>query len=155
MRKLFFIGLVALLVAACQQEQRYFAESAEIETLKAGITAYESADWEKWKSHFSDTAKIYVNSTASMTLAEREADLGALTSAWGEYGFDKTDDHIEMVLDKNDETWVYYWATHNGTIKASGKKLALPVHLAVRFAEGKIVAEHVYFDTAPINAAMA
>ena len=65
-------------------------------------------------------------------------------------GFDKTDDHIEMVVDKKDETWVYYWATHKGTLK-NGKELTIPVHLAVRFDGGKIVAEHIYFDATELN----
>ena len=61
MKKLFLLGLTIILFVACQNKpQRYFADSAETKTLKAGITAYESGDWDKWKSHFSDTAKISV-----------------------------------------------------------------------------------------------
>ena len=62
MKNLFLIGLVIVIFTACEKpEQRYFAESAETKTLEAGIAAYESGDWDKWKSHFADTAKIYVN----------------------------------------------------------------------------------------------
>ena len=47
MRKLFLLGLAIVLFTACEQkEQRYFAESAETKTLKAGIAAYESGDWD-------------------------------------------------------------------------------------------------------------
>lgn len=59
-----------------------------------------------------------------------------------------------MVLDKEDETWVYFWGTHNGSVKATGKKLSMPVHLAVQFVEGKIVEEHVFFDGTEMNKAM-
>ena len=60
MKKLFLLGFAVLLFAGCNQEQRYFAESAETKTLKAGIAAYESGDWDQWTSHFADTAKIFV-----------------------------------------------------------------------------------------------
>lgn len=145
MKKLLVLGLAVILFAACQQEQRYFAESTEINTAKAGIAAYESGDWEKWRSHFADTAKIFVNSTKSVSAAEREKDLKAAVSTLASYGFDKEKEYIEMVLDKDKETWVYYWSTWNGESKAN-KKITVPVHLAMRFVDGKIVTEHVLFD---------
>lgn len=150
------MGLIATLFVSCEQaEQRYFGESAETATLEAGIAAYESGDWDQWRSHFADTAKIYVNSTEAMSLDDRVNQLSGMASALADYGFDKDDDHIEMVLDKQDETWVYYWATHKGTFKANNKSLEIPVHLAVQFADGKIVAEHVYYDATEMNAEMA
>lgn len=155
MKKLFLLGLAVITLTACKQEQRYFSESDEINTLKAGIAAYESADWEKWQSHFADTAKIYANSKEAMSLADRVAGLKEMTKALSSYGFDHEDDYIEMVLDKEHETWVYYWATHNGTIAGSGKEVSMPVHLAVQFANGKIVEEHVYFDATELNAGFA
>ena len=155
MKKLLLLGLTLLLFAACQQEQRYFAESAETKTLEAGIAAYENGDWEKWKSHFADTAKIYVNSNESMSVDARMAQFKETTPAWANYGFDKDKAYIEMVKDKEDETWVYYWAPHNGSIKATGKELSMPVHLAVQFKDGQIVEEHVYFDGTEMNKEMA
>jgi ketosteroid isomerase-like protein len=71
------------------------------------------------------------------------------------YGFNHDEAFIEMVLDKDNKTWVYYWATHNGTFSATNKELAIPVHLAVQFVDGKIVAEHVYFDATEMNAEFA
>jgi ketosteroid isomerase-like protein len=153
-KKLVFFVLTVTMIAACQQEQRYFAESAETKTLEAGIAAYESGDWDQWKSHFADTAKIYVNSNEPITVDERMAQFKQTTPAWADYGFDKEKAYIEMVLDKEDETWVYYWAPHNGSIKATGKELSIPVHLAVQFVDGKIVEEHVYFDGTEMNKAM-
>jgi hypothetical protein len=50
--------LALVLFIACKQEQRYFAESAETKSLEAGIAAYESGDWEQWRSHFADTLKF-------------------------------------------------------------------------------------------------
>lgn len=147
MRKLFLIGLVVTFLIACQDKpQRYFANSVETETLITGIKAYESGDWEKWKSHFADTAKIFVNSLKHVGVSERVETLKAMTSALSSYGFNHDKEYIEMVLDKEDKTWVYYWATHEGTFAATNKTLAIPVHLAAQFVNGQIVEEHVYYD---------
>ena len=157
MKKLFLLGLAVMLFTACQEKpQRYFSDSAETKTLKAGISAYEAGDWDKWKSHFADTAKIFVNSTKPLTVEKRVEGLKGMTSAMSSYGFvhDKHE-YIEMVLDKEDETWVYYWATHKGTFAANNKELSIPVHLAVQFVDGKIVEEHVYFDGTAMNAEFA
>ncbi|MDD7885679.1 nuclear transport factor 2 family protein [Flavivirga sp. 57AJ16] len=156
MKKLPLLLLAVILLIACQKHtQRYFAESAEIETLKSGIKAYETGDWDKWKSHFADTAKVFVNSTKPMTIEKRLEDLKAMTSAMSAYGFNHDKEYIEMVLDKEDETWVYYWAVHLGTFAANNKELAIPVHLAVQFIDGKIVEEHIYFDGTAMNSEFA
>jgi len=155
MKKLIYLVLVVLTITACKQEQRYFAESDETNTLKAGIAAYEAADWEKWQSHFVDTAKIYVNSKDPMSLTDRVAGLKDMTKAMSSYGFDHEDEYVEMVIDKEHETWVYYWGLHNGTVAGSGKEISMPVHLAIQFADGKIVEEHVYFDATELNAEFA
>lgn len=153
MKKLFLISTSLVLFIACQNKpQRYFASSAETETLKAGITAYESGNWDTWVSHFADTAKIYVNSIKPISVEERANGLKGMTSAMSSYGFNHDKEYIEMVLDKEDETWVYYWAAHKGTFAANGKELVIPVHLAVQFIDGKIVEEHVYFDATSMNA---
>lgn len=145
-----------MVIAACEkQEQRYFAESAEIETVKAGINAYESGDWEKWRSHFADTAKIYVNSDKSVSPDGRAKELQEAVANFSSYGFNHEKEFIEMVLDKEDETWVYYWATWNGEMAANQNKLSIPVHLAMRFVDGKIVNEHVYFDGTQMHKAFA
>jgi len=155
MKKLFLIGLVAIFFVACQQpEQRYFAESAEIDVLKAGIAAYESGDWDTWKGHFSDTAKIFVNSSTPVDIDTRLTELKGAAAAFSTYGFDKEDEFIEMVIDKDKETWVYYWAQWNGEIAANSKKISVPVHLAVQFTDGKITKEHVYFDGTTMNKEM-
>ncbi|GAA3655493.1 ester cyclase [Flavivirga jejuensis] len=152
MKKLLLLLLAVILFIACEKKtQRYFAESAEIETLKAGINAYETGNWDKWESHFADTAKIFVNSIKPLTVKKRLEGLKAMTSAMSAYGFNHDKEYIEMVLDKEDETWVYYWATHKGTFAANNKELSVPVHLAVQFVNGKIVEEFIYFDGTGMN----
>ncbi|MDO5971489.1 nuclear transport factor 2 family protein [Flavivirga aquimarina] len=152
MKKFSLLLFAVILFVACEKKtQRYFAESSEIETLKTGIKAYETADWDKWKSHFADTAKIFVNSTKPLTVEKRVEALKAMTSAMSSYGFDHDDEYVEMVLDKEDETWVYYWGLHKGTFAATNKELSIPVHLAVQFVNGEIVEEHIYFDGTAMN----
>ncbi|NNE32163.1 MAG: nuclear transport factor 2 family protein [Winogradskyella sp.] len=155
MKNLIYILSIVLLCVSCQEhEQRYFAESDEINTLKSGIDAYESGDWDQWKSHFADTAKIYVNTSKGIDVNQRLSDLQNFASAFATYGFNHDDEYIEMVLDKEKETWVYYWAEHRGKLNGSDKELSIPVHLAVRFSDGKIVAEHIYFDGTELNKEM-
>lgn len=155
MKKVILLVLVGVLFIACEKhEQRYFAESDETKTLEEGIAAYESGDWDKWRTHFADTAKIYVNSRDHISVDDRVAQLKEMSGAFSSYGFDKDDDYIEMVIDKEMETWVYYWANHDATLQ-NGKSMSIPVHLAVRFHEGKIVAEHIYFDATELNAEVA
>lgn len=156
MKNLFVFAVAMLLITSCQeQEQRYFADSPETATLKAGIDAYESGNWEKWQSHFADTAKVYVNSKDGMSVADRLANLKSTTSAFSSYGFDRENEYTEMVLDKEKETWVYYWAQHNGTFAENNKQLSFPVHLAVQFIDGKIVEEHIYFDATEMSNEMS
>ena len=145
-KKIILLVFAVMFFTACQQEQRYFAESAETKTLEAGIAAYESGDWDKWKSHFSDTAKIYVNSKESVSVDTRMKQLQNAAATFSTYGFDREKEYVEMVLDKEKETWVYYWANWNAEIAANKNKLSVPVHLSLQFKDGKIVEEHIFFD---------
>jgi len=152
MKKVIVLAMTIVLFISCQEkEQRYFSESSEINTVKAGIAAYEAGDWTTWKSHFADTAKIYVNSDKSISVDARITGLGEMSSAFSKYGFDHDDEFIEMVLDKEKETWVNYWAQHTATIAANNKLISIPVHLSVQFIDGKIVKEHVFFDGTEMN----
>lgn len=154
MKNLFLTGLAIILFTACQkQEQRYFAESAETNILKAGIAAYEKGDWDTWKGYFADTAKIFVNSRESINVDARLKDLKESTATLSSYGFDKEEEYIEMVVDKKDEKWVYYWAQWTGTLAANSKTISVPVHLAVQFTDEKITKEHIYFDGTEMNKA--
>ena len=156
MKKILVLAFAMLAFVACKQEQqRHFMESAEIDMVKSAIEAYEKGDMDNWRTHFADTAKIYPNSTEPLTVSDYMAMQGEMIANFSSYGFDKEDDYMEMVIDGNDETWVYYWADWNGTLKANGETLTIPVHLAIRFHEGKVIREHGYWDNSPINNAMA
>ncbi|MBN4084730.1 hypothetical protein JYT89_00145 [Flavobacteriaceae bacterium AH-315-B10] len=155
MRKLIILGLVVIIFTNCQQtEQRYFTESEEINLVKAEITAYQNGDFDKWKSHFADTAKMFFNSNKSVTVDARYEESPKFISNFKTYGFDREKEYLEMVINKKKETWVYYWAPWNGELAANNHKISFPAHLAFQFIDGKIVEEHLYFDPTSLNAAL-
>ncbi len=156
MKKLFLLGLAVILFTACQnQEQRYFSESPEIDSFKASISEYGSGNWEAWHKHFADTAKIYVNSLKSITATVLENAQKEMLANFSSYGFQDKGSFIEMVLDSDNETWVYYWANWHGTLKANGQEIDVPVHIASQYVDGKVVELYDYYDTAPITDALA
>ena len=155
MKKLFLLGLVLVLFTACKkEEQRYFSESSEIEILKAGIKAYEAKDWDVWKSNFADTAKIYHNTDKGSAPDDVMKNFESMLSNFSSYGFSDKGEFIEMVIDKDQETWVNYWGHWNGKLLANEKELHIPVHLTAQFINGKIVEEYAYYDTVSIVSAL-
>ena len=130
MKKLLLFALSAVLFAGCQkQEQRYFSDSPEISSMKASVSQYADGDWEGWSSHFSDTAKFYVNSNKAANMDEFKKGQLGLLSNFSSYGFVDEGSFTEMVLDSDNETWVNYWATWRGKLKANGKEVSVPVHI--------------------------
>ena len=155
MKKLFILGLSVILFFNCEKpKQRYFSDSPEIETVKAGIAAYESQNWEAWKANLSDTAKFYPNTTKGISATEYLENTKAMVATLSSYGFDKNRTFMEMVIDKDNETWVNYWSVWKGTIAANNKELTIPVHLTMQFVNGKIVEEYGYWDMSGYMAAM-
>jgi hypothetical protein len=156
MRKLAFVGVIALLFIACKQgEPRYTQSSAEIDTFKELLAAYEGADWENYTAKFADTAKVYHNTDdKSMTPAETVEAHKTNTSALSSYGFVPDKGDMEMVTTDKGETWVNYWGLWKGTIASNGKEMMIPVHVTAQFVDGKVVLEYGYWDNAPMQAAM-
>ncbi|MFH4966475.1 nuclear transport factor 2 family protein [Gaetbulibacter sp. M235] len=151
MKKILLLGLAVIFLAACEkQKQQYFSESPEIETVKVGIKAYETQDWTTWKANFADTAKIYHNTIKGITPDEDLEDIQEMISNLSSYKFDEKETFIEMVIDKDDETWVNYWSVWKGKLAANNQELTIPVHLTMQFINGKIVKEYGYWDSAPM-----
>lgn len=151
MKKLLLLSLAIIAFVACQDKpQRYFEESAEIETVKSGIKAYENQDWEAWKSHFADSAKIFHNTNKPASPSEMIEGMQQMLSHFSSYGFSKEGGIHEMVIDKDGKTWVNYWGNWGGKANVTGKQLVVPVHLTLEFVDGKIVQEYAYYDTAGI-----
>lgn len=156
MKKLFLLGLSVILFFNCEKpKQRYFSESPEINTFKTTVSEYNNGDWEAWHTHYSDTAKVYINSLKSITATDLENAQKAMLSNFSSYGFQDKGSFVEMVLDSDEETWVNYWANWHGTLKENGKEIDVPVHITAQFVDGKIVQLYDYFDATPINTAIA
>tara|TARA_R110002096_G_scaffold94512_3_gene212666 strand:+ start:1348 stop:2268 length:921 start_codon:yes stop_codon:yes gene_type:complete len=156
MKKLFLLGLVTILFVACQEQktQRYFSESSEIDSFKSGIVEYGNGDWDTWSSRYADTVKFYVNSNKAVSLDEFKKGQLGLLSKFSSYGFIEKGSFIEMVIDSDDETWVNYWATWRGKLKANDEEVSIPVHITQQYIDGKAVELHNYWDSAPITAAL-
>jgi uncharacterized protein len=60
------------------------------------------------------------------------------------------EDYFEMVVTDEGETWVNFWGLWSAVLKANEQKFEIPVHVTVRFENGKIVAEHGYWNSSEI-----
>lgn len=156
MKRILLLALAVTMFIACQNKpQRYFDTSPEIETLKAGIKAYEAQDWAAWKANFADTAKIFHNTNKASSPDQMMEGMKGMLSNFSSYGFSKEGGIYEMVVDKKGKTWVNYWNSWGGKAKVTDEKLVIPVHLTVEFVNGKITQEYAYYDTAGINKTLA
>lgn len=154
MKKLVLFGCILTLVLSCNKEpQRYYSESPEIETIKKRIKAYEAQDWDTWESQFADTAQVFHNKNTGISYLESLKGHQDMVSNFSTYSFSDEKTVLEMVIDKDGKKWVNYWSVWSGKLKANGKELVIPVHLTSQFANGKVVKEYGYYDTASITAA--
>ncbi|MEH6765500.1 MAG: nuclear transport factor 2 family protein [Aequorivita antarctica] len=154
MKRTLFLGLaIVLSLTACQtQEKRYTQQSAEIDTYKKVIDAYEKQDWEALASHYADTAKIMNNviEEEGKTIAEEVAtgkEDAALFSVWD---YVDGESEYEMVVTDKGQTWVNFWGIWKGTLTANNKTYTIPVHITGQFVDGKIVKEFGYWDLSKI-----
>lgn len=156
MKKTLLLGLVVILFIACQQvkPERYTTKSPEIDSYKVLLKDYQDGNWENWITHYSDTAKIYHNSIESMTPQQLRDGFIESLSNFSSYGFfDEDTTFFEMILDDENETWVYFWGNWEGKINVTNKELVVPIHIALQFVDGKIVEEYAFYDMSSINAA--
>ena len=70
MKKLLFTGLLLVLFAACQNEQRYSQTSPEVEMAKSIIKDYDAKNYESLVSHYADTANVFLNSITSFKASQ-------------------------------------------------------------------------------------
>ena len=156
MKNILLLALALLMLTACEkQKQRYLTESPEINAFKASISEYGSGDWETWRTHFSDTAKLYINSPKSISASDLENAQKEMLASFSSYGFQEKGSFVEMVIDNEEETWVNYWANWHGILKDNGKEIDVPVHITAQYVDGKVVEMYDYYDSAPITAAIA
>lgn len=156
MKKLLLLAMTVILFTACQNEpKRYFTESPEIASMKASVKQYADGDWDAWTAHFSDTAKFYVNSNKAVNIDEFKKGQLDLLSNFSSYGFVDEGSFTEMVIDSDEETWVNYWATWRGKLKANDQEIDVPVHITSEYVDGKVVQLYNYWDSAPITNALS
>ena len=154
MKKTLVFLLAAILIWSCKSESRYTTASAEIEHVKALLKDYESGNWEAWKGHYADTAKIYHNSTESSSVADVAKVLASNLEEMSAYGFQDKDRFFEMVIDDEGDKWVNFWGTWEGTIAENNQNLKIPVHLTVQFSGDKIVEEHAFYNMSELAMAL-
>ena len=155
MKNIILVGLVIVLFTACNQKQRYTQSSPEIDVFKSVIQSYNDQDWEGMTAQYADTAKTFNNSSdIGISLADmvdiHKQSLSNLSSR----GFLDKDQEYEMVVTDKGATWVNFWGDWEGTLKANGKKIKIPIHLTGQFKEGKIVRTSGNWDNAPMVLAL-
>lgn len=155
MKKLILLGLTLILFTACQNKEtvRYTAISPEIDVAKAAIKDYQDGNWERWMSHYADTAQVFHNTVVPASPKELQEALTSVIERLSDYGFSDKDIFYEMIIDDKGDKWVYFWGTWEATVAQSNKKLVLPVHLAFKFVDNKIVREYGYYDFSPVMTA--
>lgn len=147
--------MAAVFFMSCKNaEPKYFSSSPEIDEVKALVKDYNAGDWTAWMTHYADTAKIQHNTLEDSTPAELLEGFKDLLAGTSSYGFTDKDIFYEMVIDDDNEKWVNFWGTWEGTIAANNQKLIIPVHLTAQFVDGKIVEEHGYYDLSEYMAIM-
>ena len=155
MKKIVLSIFVLILLAACKQgPDRWTDKSPEIDVVKALISDYEAGNWDAWKGHYADTAKLYHNSTEHSGVDETLEGLTGYLEPTSEYGFSDENIYYEMIIDNDNQKWVNFWGTWEGNIEALDRDLKIPVHLTLQFVDGKIVEEHAFYNLVDYMMAM-
>ena len=155
MKKLILLGLTIVLFTACKnQPERWTKTSPEIDVTKALVKDYQDANWEQWITHYADTAEVYHNTAEPITPKQLEEGFKNENAKLSSYRFSDKDIYYEMIIDDEGDKWVYFWGTWEGKIADSDKELMVPVHLALKFVDLKIVEEYGYYDNSVTMAAM-
>jgi len=156
MKKLILLGFAVILFTSCQNNgpQRYTSTSPEIDVTKALVKDYESGNWENWKTHYADTAKIFHNTLEGVSSKELQESLKNTLQYMSSYRFNEKEMFIEMIIDDKGDKWVYFWGIWEGQVADTNKEIAMPVHIAFQFADSKIAREYAYYDPSSISAAI-
>lgn len=158
MKNLLLLGLAIVLFTACKEQgpERWTNMSPEIDVTKALVKDYEDGNWESWSSHYADAAEVHHNSVESITHQQLQDGLKADIMNYSSYGFSHADDEIffEQIIDDKGDKWVYFWGTWEAVMKGNNEKYRIPVHLALKFVDNKIVEEHGYYNRSAIDAAI-
>jgi uncharacterized protein len=153
-KKLTIIAVAILFFAACNSNQpvRYVSSSPEIDAFKSTIKNYLAQNWDEYRQHYADTVKFQNN-----VPEEKQISLDSVISNWkqehemfSDIRYVADEDFFEMVVTDDGETWVNFWGLWSAVLKANGQKFEIPVHVTTRFEDGKIVAEHGYWNSSEL-----
>lgn len=155
MKQVILLAMSITLFVACNQKQRYTQNSPEIDTFKSVIQSYNNQDWGGMTVHYADTAKTFNNSSGMGLSLDEMVDYHKQSSTnLSSRGFLDKDLEYEMVVTDKGDTWVNFWGDWEGTLKANGKKIKIPIHLTAQFKDGKIVRSSGHWDNAPMVLAL-
>jgi hypothetical protein len=150
---LFF--LTSICFVACQQPKKhYFEASPEVDSVKKSLTAFLNQDWVTFRSLYSDSAKIAINTSDKEKFINNDQHLESEKEAFTTFTDIKFQDvDYKMVITDKGEKWVLMW--YNAIAKTKGGvDVKFPAHETFRFVEGKIVFQHNYYDNLPICLAL-
>lgn len=158
MKRVLFLLFAVALITACNtdQQKRYLSASPEIEITKSILKAYADANWDAMKSYYADTAKILNNvpKEKGITVEAAITNFKQDHELFSAIGFVADEDYFEMVLTDDGETWVNYWGLWVGTLRSTGEKYEIPLHITMRFENQKVVLDHGYWNNADIVLAL-
>lgn len=144
LKKLLVLLTVTTGFLACKQEVRYSQSSPEMDNWNQVVAKYESGNWEAFRMHFADTAKINTNSTNSVSPDELVAQHKETLAIYSTYGLVEEEGDVEMVVTDKGEIWVNFWGTWKSFMTANGKGYILPLHVTSQYIDAKIVKYYAY-----------
>lgn len=157
MRKILLLLAISIAMSACSKDGRYTEKSAEIDTYKKIIAAYENKDFETMRTFYADSAKILYNVTEAeaQTVSQMMENIEKDETLFTKWEYDKNELEYEMIVTDKGETWVNFWSVWKTTLRSNGKTYTIPTSLTARFVDGKIVREYGYWDLSRLNSDIA
>ena len=151
MKKLIGILLVAAVFASCQtQKKQVFTTSAEIDMVKKLDQSFAGSDWSTFRASFSDTAKIWINTSWSdPAMSADTLTQNFKTARAGLTAIRMNDNAIyNMVEHDNGARWVHRWLVWEST-NTNGKSATWTSNANFLIADGKIVQAGYIYNALP------
>lgn len=150
MKRIVGILLVSSLFASCtQQPKQWYSASAEIDLAKQVDAGFANSDWSSFRAAFSDTAKIWVNTSWSEPAMSADTLTANYTTARAGLTDVRLNNAVyEMIVTDEGDHWVHRWGVWQGTL-ANGKSTSWTSHTSFLVTGGKIVAAGWIFNALP------
>lgn len=133
--------------------ERYVQQGEEIEWVQSFVQAYNAGDWKAMEKMYTADAEIFHNSMTSINASQIVA--GLQQGVDGLHTYTMAPMESERVVTDEGETWVNLWCRWEGQVTAEGDPVVFPVHVTIRFVDGKIAEEHAYYNADPLETARA